>query len=430
MDLLLIYPDYSPDPQLYGDAEGIGEYFWNCEPLSLEYVASGVRDCCDTVTLLDLRFQKVDLEKVFADNRPDVVGLTGYSMHVPGIQKLTAQIKSFDTSIITVIGGIHASLMPEDFFEDDIDFIVKGDGGSGMARILEVLNGGDQHAELPNIWSKRNGSFAFGETSPLVNPCSLAPPDRTISSHVFGKFHMGGLSPIALLRTSAGCPYRCTFCSLWSLMEGKYFVREIENVLEELEQLPTDNVHFVDDEPWLDSSRMGDFAHRILEAGIQKNYLLYARIDTITDRTEILEKWIEAGLRKVVLGVEAVTEKELEEYGKKISIAKIENAYKILRDLDLEAISLFIIKPTYLQRDFTRVKRFIERNKVEFPMFTILTPLPGTDLLKDDFSRITEMLPNGRPDWYQWDFQHPVTPTAMRRDAFLHEYVNLRLMNL
>ena len=67
---------------------------------------------------------------------------------------------------------------------------------------------------------------------------------------------------------------------------------------------------------------------------------------------------------------------------------------------------------------------FIEHNKVDYPSFTIWTPLPGTDALKS-FDEVIERQPNGRPNWELFDLQHPVTKTRLPREKFMREYHKL-----
>ena len=54
----------------------------------------------------------------------------------------------------------------------------------------------------------------------------------------------------------------------------------------------------------------------------------------------------------------------------------------------------------------------------------MLTPLPGTDLLPD-FSRVTELQPDGRPNWDLFDCQNAVVATRLPAAEFRREYRNL-----
>ena len=79
---------------------------------------------------------------------------------------------------------------------------------------------------------------------------------------------------------------------------------------------------------------------------------------------------------------------------------------------------------SFTPRDFKQLVRFIEHNRVSYPSFTVLTPLPGTPALTN-FDSVIERQPNGRPNWELFDLQHPVTRTTLPRESFQSEYRNL-----
>ena len=68
--------------------------------------------------------------------------------------------------------------------------------------------------------------------------------------------------------------------------------------------------------------------------------------------------------------------------------------------------------------------RFIEHHRIRYPSFTVLTPIPGTELLAN-FDAVIERQPNGRPNWDLFDCQNAVTRTTLPPDEFRREYQNL-----
>ena len=119
MKILLIEPAKSP---LTIGGDDVFLY----EPLALEYVAAGVIDEHD-VRILDLRLEK-NLPQVLASFSPDVVGITAYTVHVNGVRALFEQIKGWNPQLLTVVGGHHATVAPQDFLSPHIDLIVIGEG--------------------------------------------------------------------------------------------------------------------------------------------------------------------------------------------------------------------------------------------------------------------------------------------------------------
>jgi radical SAM superfamily enzyme YgiQ (UPF0313 family) len=171
---------------------------------------------------------------------------------------------------------------------------------------------------------------------------------------------------------------------------------------------------------------MDVLADSIRESGIQKEYFSYCRIDTLLRNKSTLKKWVDIGLRRVFLGIEGITEDEIENYNKGLSIAQIEDGLKAARELGLKVFASFIVNPNYSKADFTRLSRFIERNRIDYPSFTILTPLPGTDDFIQQYDQITAWQSSHRPDWSKWDLQHLVVPSNLSPREFEKEYKNLR----
>lgn len=84
------------------------------EPLALEYLAAGVAPDHD-VRILDMRLDG-NLDSHLQEYKPDMVGVTSYTVHVNTAKDLFRRIKTFNPEIFTVVGGHHATVMPEDFF--------------------------------------------------------------------------------------------------------------------------------------------------------------------------------------------------------------------------------------------------------------------------------------------------------------------------
>ena len=119
MKILLIEP--AKAPRSIG-----GEDVFIYEPLALEYVAAGVSKDHD-VRILDMRLER-NLAGALDDFRPDVVGLTSYTVHVNVVRKITEQIKKWNPDTLVVVGGHHATVVPGDFLSPSIDLIVAGEG--------------------------------------------------------------------------------------------------------------------------------------------------------------------------------------------------------------------------------------------------------------------------------------------------------------
>ena len=114
-----------------------GEDFAIYEPLALEYLAAGVAGDHD-VRILDMRIDH-DLDSHLREYRPDVVGITSYTVHVNTVKKLFQQIKTLNPDIVTLVGGHHATILPMDFCTPFIDVIVAGEGVLPFREVIARL---------------------------------------------------------------------------------------------------------------------------------------------------------------------------------------------------------------------------------------------------------------------------------------------------
>lgn len=416
--LLLIWPGSRNEVLGWGDLGAVAE------PLALEFLAAGLTRDGHEVTVLDLRLHPGALAAALADTEPDVVGVTAFSMHVLTALAICERVKALRPGCWTVAGGHHATFLPEDFFEPQVDFVVSGEGVDPLRRLAGALATGRSVVRIPGVWSRVDGHFVTGGVQAPPDLDALPMPDRDVTASDRHAYFIDWMRPVALVRTTVGCPYRCTFCSLWKMMHGKYLMRDVDRVVAELTTIRETFVFLVDDEAFINGPRMRALAAALQAAGLRKRYFAYCRMDSLLRQRDVLREWRKIGLERLFVGVDAVTAKDLQEYRKRVDVAQIETGFKVARDLGIEIFAQFVVNTDYTARDFQRLVRFIEHHKIRYPSFTVLTPIPGTELLAT-FDHIVERQPNGRPNWDLFDCQNAVTATALPRDEFRRQYQNL-----
>jgi radical SAM superfamily enzyme YgiQ (UPF0313 family) len=217
MRILLIQP-----PKAASTIGGEDVYIY--EPLALEYVAAGVAANHD-VRILDLRLTKT-LEDTLRSFRPDVVGITAYTVHVNVVRRLFATIKAVNPEILTVVGGHHATVAPGDFVSPFIDLIVTGEGVFAFREIVERFEKRAQFGGIPGVSIPTDNGLARTEPCALDSLDAFPFPARSLTVPYRPHYFSEWMRPLASVRTSKGCPYRCNFCALWKLTGGCYLRRE------------------------------------------------------------------------------------------------------------------------------------------------------------------------------------------------------------
>lgn len=410
MNILLVAPS-KPAVSL-----GIEDFFIY-EPLCLEYIAAGVASDHD-VQILDMRIEK-NLQEVVQAFRPDIVGITAYTVHVNIVRDLFAQVKQWNPDILTVVGGHHATVAPGDFVSPSIDLIVMGEGVAAFREIVQRHEKGQPFEGIPGTVFADDGRLVTSDALPVIDLDACPFPERSLTAKYRKHYYSEWMKPLVSVRTSKGCPYRCKFCSLWKIAGGKYFKRTPERVVEELAGIEEEFIFFADDESLVDASRMKDLARRIREAGIKKKYFLYGRSDTIARNPELLEMWRDVGLEQVLIGLEFFRDEDLEYANKGSTIAENEKAVKLLHDLGVEVYASLILRPEFDRSDFAAYRQYTRSLGLHFASFAVLTPLPGTDFYEEVKDRMIT-------DNYDYvDFVHTLLPTKLPLKEFYQEYFDL-----
>lgn len=394
-----------------------GEDVFLFEPLALEYLAAGVSKEHE-VKILDLRLDK-DLQFIMTNFHPDIVGITAYTSHVNVVRRLFEQIRGWDPGILTVVGGHHATVIPEDFLSLSIDLIVVGEGVFAFKEIVARCEKGQAFEGIPGVAFAKGDSLIRPDRQDVVDLDGIPFPDRRLTAKYRKHYYSEWMKPLASLRTSKGCPYRCKFCAQWKVAGGRCFHRDPRKIVEELAQIDEECVFFADDESLIDAARMTMLAQLIKEAGIDKRYFLYGRSDTITRNPDLLRAWRDIGLERVFVGIEFFRDEDLSYIRKRSTSKDNENAVRILHELGIDVYASFIVRQEFTKGDFAALRNYCRRLELNFASFAVLTPLPGTDL----YDEVKDQLITHNYDYF--DFIHTQLPTVLSLWEFYTEYHDL-----
>jgi radical SAM superfamily enzyme YgiQ (UPF0313 family) len=394
-----------------------GEDFSIFEPLALEYLATGVAGDHD-VRILDMRLDP-DLDAVLNQFQPDVVGITAYTVHVNTVKGLCRRLKAQNPAIVTVVGGHHATVRPEDFATPFIDIIVAGEGVFLFREAIRHLEKSPDLSGIPGARGLDNGALLLRQSDEDLDLDALPLPRRDLTAAYRRSYFSEWMRPLASIRTSKGCHFRCQFCALWKLTGGRYLTRQPQRIVAELAAIPEKYVFFADDESLLDTARMGVLADLIQRAGIDKRFFLYGRSDTIARHPGLLEQWQKAGLERVFVGLECIRDADLKLIRKGSTVENNVNAVRILQDLGIDIWPMFLVRPEFGRRDFADLRQYCLSLNLPFIGFSVLTPLPGTDL----YDEVRDRLISTNYDYF--DFFHTLLPTALPLPEFYRELAGL-----
>lgn len=368
-----------------------------CEPLELEYISANIEPLGHECIIVDMIIEKKSVEYFVNLYKPDVVGITGYISHVNIMKDYAARTKAVNKDIITIVGGVHAEVNPEDFISEDIDYIIRANGIRTFKEILESLEHPEKEGNIPGVY-KENVPCEKEMTFDYIFP------DREKVNKYRSKYYYMFHRNCSLIKTSFGCPYKCKFCFCRQVMDDKYFARSLESIVEELAQIKETEIYIVDDDFLVNKDRLLKFADMLEERNIKKKYLVYGRADFIAENEDVIKRLKEVGLRAVIVGLESCDSKQLDNYDKRTNTAMNEKAVGILQKYDVECYGTLILGLDWEKKDFNALYKWVKKLNLVFVNLQPLTPLRGTDLYekyKKDFIVKEE-------EYEKWDLAHLV----------------------
>lgn len=384
-----------------------------CEPLELEYVAANLNR--HELMIFDHLVEK-GFNNRFVKFNPDVVISSCYKTGTNEVIKLFRNVKSIKSSCITIVGGIHATLVPTDFADISVDIIGLGDGTMLLPEIIDAIEFGKSLKDIPGIAIpiSEGNLYKTEERQYMPNPDTLPLPNRKLVSHLMHKYYYLMHRPVAVLKTTWGCWYKCNFCFTWKITGGLPYSRSPESIVSELLTIEADEIYIVDDIFLINKKRLNELSKLIKENGIKKNYLCYARADFIAENEDIIKIWAKLGLKAVFIGLEATTNEELDKMNKQLSADYNIRAVETLRRHRVDTYGSLIPGADYKKEDWKRLRKFISDNKLYYVNISPATPLPGAedyDLYKD---RLT--VPEDAHSLF--DLSHQLSPTAMHLRSY------------
>ena len=354
------------------------------KPLGL-LVLAGMTPPDWEITLID---ENLGIPDYSAMKKADLVGITAFTSQAGRAYELSSGFRGKGVPVI--MGGIHATMCVDEASKY-VDSVVTGEAESIWPHVLEDARKG---ALKP---------FYAGER-PDMDTVPIARHDLLPSGYKFGS-----------IQISRGCPLNCSFCSVTTFNGGKYRVRPIDQIIEELKLIKEKYVLIVDDnligtkKEHIDRAK--DLFRAMIKEKINKIWCTQVTIN-FGDDEELLELAAKSGCFGVFIGFESSSREGLEEINKKFNIRKINGlteAVQRIKRHGMIVIGSFIMG---LDVDTKGIGRQIAeasaKYEVDFLNLMYMTPLPGTRLWNEMKSADRIAANNFPDDWKYYTLIFPV----------------------
>ncbi len=380
-------------------------------PVGLAYLAGYLREHGIETAIID-GFGEAPDERTKYDNF-DVIGLTNekivarikknfriigiscmFSNDWPYVRNLIFQIKEAFKGSVIVLGGEHATAMPEYVLKEcpALDYVVCGEGEKPFHKLVEMIIFGIKPNSLSGVvYRNEKGISEITRESRITALDDLPLPAWDLIP--LENYLSRGISIIPRNRkrimpiiTSRGCPYSCKFCSNPIMWGNQYLVRSPEKVIEEIklykERYSINGIDIIDLTFITNKKWIINFCELLIKEKLNLEWHVPStRSEAIDENMVMLLK--KSGCKFVYLTPDSGSERQIKEMSKKVDLSRVKVVAKTVLDQGIGVrVNLVFSFPNEKHRDiwetiFYGIKlAWVGVHNIVFLRFT---PYPGSE---------------------------------------------------
>lgn len=360
--------------------------------LGLAYVAAALQDEIEVLPILDGNFSAdylQDLRKVVQQEQPDVVGFSAFT---PFARKAVAGVKvvkEMNPSILTVMGGPHATVLPENTLDKcpELDVVVRDEAELTVRDIIR----GTPFDQIQGIAYRVDGKPIRTPPRPYIRDMDTIPYPAL---HLLPHFPKGYKphppkstgKPWTSLLWSRGCPFLCTYCTRDASFGLRFRCNSTEYVVGLLHTLRhkwgIEEITFYDDVFTLHREKTLELmeAMRPEKLGFRLSWDAETRVDLVDP--VLLKAMKRAGCRTIAYGIEhGIFIQEIK--GGRASLEQAEKAVRWTHEAGINTVGYFMLGlPNETPETVRQTIEFAKKLDVTYAQFAITTPFPGNELYR------------------------------------------------
>ena len=347
-------------------------------------------------------------ESIPFDENFDIVAITATTQQAMRAYAIADRFKNGNESPYIVIGGSHASFLPEEAAKH-VDTVFIGEAENSWPQFLDDFQEG--------TYKDRYNSTDF----PVVDMTKVPVPRYELLDP--NHFNM------IWIQSSRGCPIDCEFCSATKFFGRKYRAKTESQVLEEIKaarkHMKMKQILFSDDNMFCKKDRNDALLEGLKDAGI--SFVAQADV-TIGKDPEFLKQLKNSGCSILFIGFESLDPRNLGLMNNtKWKHKKLNRYAEYIRNITEAGIGVygaFIVGYDYDTKEtFGELGKFVTDNYLSGAQITVLTPLPGTDL-RERLRKNKRVLKTGWENYTFFDVNvdHPILSREEIEEGLLETY--------
>lgn len=371
-------------------SSSIGEAGGSQPPLGVLSLAAYLRQRACGVDVIDGEATGATADEIaarVAADTPDLVGISATTVAVGRAIAVAQAIRSAQADIPIVIGGPHASALPESLLnEAPIDYVVRGEGEHTLIELLDVLDGRRDPADVLGLgFRDSDGKAVVNPPRERIDDLDALPwpaydllPD--LAPYTPPPCNYQTL-PVMSVITSRGCPNACTFCDR-STFGRTLRQRSARNIADEIihlrKQFGVREIAFVDDTFTINPQRIYELFGLLEEADISIDWTCMSRVNTVDE--DLLRFMRDRGCWHISFGIESGSPEILKRIKKNIDLEQVEHVLGICRRLGIRTKGFFIMgHPGETHETLEATIELALRLPLSDIVSTLNSPLPGAE---------------------------------------------------
>jgi len=364
-------------------------------PVNLAYIASSLEKAGANVKIIDFTVESFSEQKLISllqQFNPAIVGFTSMTSSIYMVTDLAKIVKTYNKDILTLLGGVHISAMPQQTLEENpyIDVGVIGEGEETAIEIYNLKKTGKSIEGIKGTAYREEKKIIVTPRRELIKDLNSIPfPARHLldlekyqKSHVSRGFSRKHLRIMEII-TSRGCPNSCIFCAGHINYGCSLRFRSYKNITDEVDYLidkyNINHISIEDDTFTINKTLLKNLCDYFRRKKLTWN--CNARVNTID--LEILKLMKQSGCKKISFGVESGSPRILKLIKKNISLDQVRNAFKSAKKEGIRYIEgTFMLgsHPDEKLEDIEMTKKLIFELMPDFISLSLICPFPGTEV--------------------------------------------------
>ena len=369
------------------------------------------RDLPETsVTVVDGRAEDLSpdalLDRIL-ETKPEIVGISSFSYSINDTLLLSKWIKKADPDIKIILGGVHATQLPDEAIKNpNVDFVIRGEGEYSLRDLIAGHNLDDIKGL---VYKDENNQVKMHPEFDIVDVLDELPTlayDLVDMSNYYPTAGQCHRFPASAMITSRGCPGRCIYCSS-SISGKKVRYRSAKNIVNEIEFL-IDNygikeIVFMDDVFTSDKDRLLEFCQLMQDRRLDILWDCSSRVQHVNEEILLIMK--KAGCGQLSFGVETGDENVLKSIKKGQTLNHVREKVALSKKAGIETRSSFILGfPADTIESMQKTIDFAIELDPHLVSFYVATPFPGTEMYEWAVKNNNLLTRN----WSLYDQQHHI----------------------